>query len=187
MHLLMSDNQSPRVNHSQYGVRKEDISSTVRSTFFHEAGNTGAIESPTKIPQISARRARLKVNISKIVEPSAAGTYEPTYEPYRLSQATTSSVDSQAQRMAFMATDLRFPEAHRISDEGGHRLTLYKLQKQVVLLQAQVDLPVIRSSEACQDLIEFVMRTKDGMVTARERSGDEKEFLGESSGCCLIA
>lgn len=133
--------------------------------------------SPRRVPQISARRAHL-AKVKGLEARKCAENGFSAIIPIALRTPPYSPVWS--------SEHFRQPEPTQL-DKSLLRLHLHGAQKTVRELQAIFDLPRVTSSEACQDLIEFVMRTNDTMVPSvhGKATAAERELL-QSGGCCNI-
>lgn len=134
--------------------------------------------SPNRVPRITARRAQLAKIKSIDTQKSAGGEFSAVIPialhtpPYSPVWGAKTVIQQQIEER----------------DEGFLRLQLYRAQRNVRDLETILEIPRISASEACQDLIEFVMRTKDTMVPSVHGKATEadKELL-QQGGCCNIA
>lgn len=125
---------------------------------------------PSRVPQIAARRARLMQRYRAV---GKSPIFLQSYE----SPGAADNLDPQP--TTFTSIQVRPHDLHGKQDL---RYQLYSAQKKLHELEVEYARPVISSREACQDLIEYVMRTNDimssgGVVTNRGLA---------NGGCCII-
>lgn len=149
-----------------------------------EAPKIAPALSPTRVPQISARRAHLAK--SKPSEKQKQDSIEVTI--VRTSDFIPIVLHTPPYSPEWTSEHFRHRQLQEAQDKGLLRLQLYRAEREVRDLSAELEMTRISASEACQDLMEFVMRTKDTMVPSvhGKATAADKELL-QSGGCCNIA
>ena len=123
------------------------------------------VSSTRKIPQMSARaKARRSQGSSYSSEPSS-----PLY--------------AASTKLAFAATELRFPHPAQSEEEARLKMDLAEAQRSLSELQAELERPRITTAEACKDLQEWILRTSDPLLPNHSGPTIPKASRRRGFGC----
>ncbi|ORY73903.1 hypothetical protein BCR37DRAFT_389979 [Protomyces lactucae-debilis] len=142
----------------------------------------------SRVPQIAVRRQQLfgsDAPVSSLAK--YAISRDVRQPPPDLARLTSLQQQQQASPQHYPSA-VAGPESEI---EGLLQLRLRSVQRQVATLKEEFDRPCIATSEACRNLIDYTMSTRDTLVPSvwGKAPAEEREFMGSttSPGCCSIS